>query len=175
MTEHSGGSLGKFLKMSLHIREQELKIAALMIMRHVPSRDPPEPLNAIGIGIISRRVDQVQLLLQLAEHAAHEQRPCGRMSPEIIRNDNGDTPTILRASNGCPHLLAEGIGGTSRSNPAIEPAIAPIYQTKAVDLAIVPRGLDQTLPTTPFAAPDPGEGWVKGKLDRILQIEVGLR
>jgi hypothetical protein len=37
------GSLGQRLKMLLHIREQKLKSAPAMIMRHNPSRDTPEP------------------------------------------------------------------------------------------------------------------------------------
>jgi hypothetical protein len=32
-------------------------------MRHDPPRDAPEPFNAIGIRIIGRRIDYVQVLL----------------------------------------------------------------------------------------------------------------
>jgi len=72
MTKHLCGSLYECLKMSLHIREQECEIAAVMIMCHDPSRDAPEPFDAVGIGIIGGRIDQVQALLQFGEHTAHE-------------------------------------------------------------------------------------------------------
>ncbi len=43
MTEHVCGSLGEYLKMGLHIRKQEIELAALMMMGDHPSRDAPEP------------------------------------------------------------------------------------------------------------------------------------
>jgi hypothetical protein len=45
--------------MLLQISEQQLKRAAVMIMRHDPSRDTPEPFNAVGVRIISRRIHHV--------------------------------------------------------------------------------------------------------------------
>jgi hypothetical protein len=42
------GSLDQRLKMLLQIGEQKLKSAPVMIMRHDPSRDTPEPFNAVG-------------------------------------------------------------------------------------------------------------------------------
>jgi hypothetical protein len=42
-----------------HLAQQQLKSAAVMIMRHDPSRDTPEPFNAVGVRIISRRIHQV--------------------------------------------------------------------------------------------------------------------
>ncbi len=53
------GSLRQRLKMLLHIGEQQLKSAPVMIMRHGPSRDAPEPFNAVGVRIIGRRLHQV--------------------------------------------------------------------------------------------------------------------
>ncbi len=47
-------------------------------------------------------------------------------------------------------------------------------QAKAVDLAVVPRGLDEALRVPSLAAPDTSEVWVKGKLHLILQVEIGL-
>jgi hypothetical protein len=49
----------------------------------------------------------------------------------------------------------------------------PIHQAKAVDLAVVSRSLDEALSASPFATPDAREGRVKGKLDLILEVEVG--
>jgi predicted ATPase len=48
MTEHVSGSLSECLKMGLHIRKQWIEVTALMIMRHHPSGDAPEPLAAAG-------------------------------------------------------------------------------------------------------------------------------
>jgi len=175
MTEHVSGSLGQCLKMGSHIREQEIEVAALMVMRDHSSRDLPKPLNTVSIGIISRRIDQVQVLFQLAKHALHKQGTSGSMRPEIIGNHDGDSPATLRTGNGSTHLFTEHVGSASGSNPAIEPAIAPVDQAKAVDLAVVSRCLDQALAAPTFAAPDTRESRVKGKLNLILQIEVGLR
>ena len=59
MAQNLCGSLGQRLKMLFHIGEQQLKSATLMIMRHDPSRDTPEPFNAVGVGIIGRRIHHV--------------------------------------------------------------------------------------------------------------------
>src|SRR5205823_13087139 len=57
-------------------------------------------------------------------------------------------------------------------NPAIEPAITPVYQTKAIGLAIIPRRFDQALPAPSFPRPDARQRRVKGKLNLILEIKV---
>ena len=62
MTEYVIWSLGECLKMGVHVREEEFEISPLMIIGDNPSRDAPEPLDAIGIWIIGRCIDQVQLL-----------------------------------------------------------------------------------------------------------------
>src|SRR6266496_4540779 len=115
------------------------------------------------------------MLLELGEHAAHEKRASRGVGLEIVGNHDGHPSPLLGASHGSTHLLAEHIGSTSRSDPAIEPAITPVDQAKAIDLAIVPRRFDQALPTTPLATPDAREGRMKGHLHLILQIEVSLR
>ena len=75
--------------------------------------------------------------LQLVEHAAHKQGASRSMRLEIVGNHDGHTSTKLRTSHGGPHLLAEDISRPSRGHPPIEPAIAPVEQTKAVDLAVI--------------------------------------
>ena len=52
MTEYIIWGLGECLKMGVHVREEELEISSLMIMGDNPSRDAPEPLDAVGIWII---------------------------------------------------------------------------------------------------------------------------
>jgi hypothetical protein len=69
-------------------------------------------------------------------------------------------------------LLAEHVSCASWSDPAIEPALTPVHQTKAIDLAIIPRRFDQALSASSFARPDARQRRVKGKLDLILEIEV---
>jgi hypothetical protein len=157
MTKHLMRSPSESLKMGVHIREQKREIATLMIVRDHPSRDPPEPLDAVGIGIIGRPIDQVEVLLQSGQHTTHEQGTCRGVRLEIVRKHDGDTPATLGTSNSSTHLLTKHISGASRCNPAIEPAIAPVYQTKAVDLAVISRCLDQTLPAPSFPRPDTGE------------------
>jgi len=90
------------------------------------------------------------------------------MSFEIVCDNDGGTSPKLGASHGRTHLLAEDIGGASLGNPAIKPAIAPIHQSKTVDLPIVARRFDQTLPATSFAAPEACERRMEGELHLIL-------
>src|SRR5216684_971548 len=175
MTKHISRSLGQCLKMVLHIREQEREITAVMIMSHDPSRDAPEPFNAVGIRIIGRGRDQVQVLLQLDQHAAHEQGPSRRVRLEIVSDHDGDASATLGAGHGGTHLLTKHLSGASRRHSAIEPAIAPIQQPKAVDLAVISRSLDQTLPAPSFPRPDTRECRVKGKLYLILEVEISMR
>jgi len=66
------------------------------------------------------------------------------------------------------HLLAEHIGRASWSDPAIEPAIAPVDQTEAIDLPVVPRRLNQALPSSTLARPHPRQRRVKSYLHLIL-------
>ena len=89
------GSLGQRLKMLLHIREQQIKCAPVMIMRHDPSRDTPEPFNAIGVRIIDWRLHQAQMLFQFDEHAAHEQGTSRCVGLEIVSNHDGNTSSLL--------------------------------------------------------------------------------
>jgi len=105
-------------------------------------------------------------------HAAHEQGASRRVGLEIIGNHNGDPSPLLGTSYGSPHLLAKHIGRASRSDPPIEPAIAPVQQAKAVDLPILPRRFDQALPTSPLATPHARQRRVKGHLHLILEVEV---
>jgi hypothetical protein len=42
------------LKMCLEVFEQRIERATVVIMRDQPTRDAPEPVNAVGVGIISR-------------------------------------------------------------------------------------------------------------------------
>jgi hypothetical protein len=172
MAQDLSRSLGECLEMLLYIREQQLKRVALMIMGHDPSRDTPEPFNAVGVGIIGRRIDQVQVLFQFSEHTAHEQGASRRVGLEIVSKDDGHSSSLFGTSYSSTYLLAEHLGRAPRSDPAIEPAIAPVHQAEAIDLAIVPRRFDQALPTSPFEAPDTRESRVKGHLHFILQIEV---
>ena len=148
------GSLSQRLKMLLHIGEQKLKSAAVMIMRHDPSRDVaraiqcgwPQDHRQAYTPSISAPVTKVA-------HAAHEQGASRRVGLEIVGNHDGHTSTLLGTSHGSTHLLAEHIGRASRSDSAIEPAIAPVHQAKAIDLAIIPRRFDQALPTSTLATP----------------------
>jgi hypothetical protein len=94
------------------------------------------------------------------------------MGLEIIDNHDGRPSPLLRTSHGSTHLLTEHIGSASRSDPPIEPTIAPVDQTKAIDLPIIPRRFDQALPTPSFPRPDARQRRVKGHLHLILQIEV---
>src|SRR6266516_8078227 len=133
-----------------------------------------EPFDAVGIRIISRSVHQIQLVLQLTEQAPHKQGASGSVGLEIVSDQDGHSSTLLGTSHGGAYLLAEHISGAPRGDPAIKPAITPIHQAEAIDLPIIPRRLDQTLPASTFEAPEAREGRVKGKLHLILQIKISV-
>ena len=61
MTKQVIRSPGERLKVRPGISEQRLKVFALMIMGNDAAGDAPEPLDAIGIRVISRRIDQGEL------------------------------------------------------------------------------------------------------------------
>ena len=168
MTKHIFGSQGECLKMDLHSGDQEFESSPLMSMGDHPSRDAPEPFNTVGIGIIGRRRDEIQLLLQLGEPGSRTSRePAAvcvlRLSTITIatRPRRFERATAARTCSQNTSAVREG------GYPAIEPAITPVEQAKAIDLAVVSRGLDQALPTPPFSTPDTREGWMKGKLHLI--------
>src|ERR1017187_5902703 len=98
MTKDLCGSLNQRLKMLLHIREQQLESAAVMIMGHDSSRDTPEPFNAVGIRVIGGRIHQVQMVFAFAEQATHEQGASRSVSLEIVGNDDGNTSPLLGTS-----------------------------------------------------------------------------
>src|SRR5262249_46360086 len=149
--------------------------APMMIMRDHPSRDAPEPFNAVGVRIIGRRVYQTELLFQFDEHAAHEQRASRCVGSEIVGNDNGNSSSLLGTGHSGTYLLAEDVGGAPCGHAAIKPAITPVYQAKAVDFTVIPRGLNQAMLAPSFARPNACKGGVKGYLHRVLQIEIGTR
>jgi len=173
MTKQVVRSAGERLEVRSGISQQRFEVSALMIMRDDAAADAPEPLNAIRIRVIGRRVDQRQLIGEFGQHAAHEQGPLSRMGLEIVGNDHRHTSTRSRTSHCRTHLLAKDISCASCRNPAIKPAIAPVHQPKAVHLPVIAWSFDEPLATPTLEAPEPSEGWMKGKLHLILQIEIG--
>jgi hypothetical protein len=97
------------------------------------------------------------------------------MSLEIVRNHDGHASSLLRTGHGGTDLLAKHISSTSGGNAAIKPAITPVQQAKAVDFAVIPRRLNQTLSASSFSRPDTREGRVKGHLHLILQVQIRMR
>jgi hypothetical protein len=175
MTKDLVRSPSESLKMLLQIREQQLKRAAMMIMRDHPSRDAPEPFNAVGVGIIGRGIHQAQMLAQFGKHAAHEQGPSRGMRLEVVGNHDSHSSSLFGTSHSGTDLLAEDISRASWSDPSIEPASTPVQQAKAIDFSIIPRCLDQTLPASSFSRPEARKSWMKSHLHLIWQIEISTR
>src|SRR5260370_21532724 len=95
MTKDLCGSLNQCLKMLLHIGKEQFESAAVMIMGHDPSRDAPEPFDAVGIRIIGRSIHQIQLVLKLAEQAPHKQGASRSVRLQIVGNHDGHPSTLL--------------------------------------------------------------------------------
>ena len=64
MPKDLAGSAGQRLKMLLHIPEELLERATVMIVRHDSSRDAPEPFDAVGIRVIGGGIHQIQVILE---------------------------------------------------------------------------------------------------------------
>jgi len=95
MTKHICGSLGKGLKMFFGISQQKLKGRTLMIMGDDATRDPPKPLDTIGVWVIGRCINQIYLLLELSKQTAYEKGTSRRVRFEVIGNHDGNPPTLL--------------------------------------------------------------------------------
>jgi len=56
----------------IHIRQQCGKGGPLMILGDFPARPAPEPLDPVRVGIIGRRVNDLQVVLPPSQHPPHE-------------------------------------------------------------------------------------------------------
>lgn len=61
MTKQVPRGSGERVKVSPDIGEQRLESLTMMMMYHDMTRDAPNPLDPIGIRVISRRVDEIHL------------------------------------------------------------------------------------------------------------------
>ena len=135
----------------------------------------PQPLDAVGLRIIRRRINQHELPTLLLEEVSQHERAFRRMDAQVVEQDHGDPSTSLGTLDRTAQLGTERDGSpTSRPRP-VEPAVAPIDQSEAVLFPVIAGRLDQALPTPTFGAPDAGQGGMQGHLDFILQIDVRPR
>jgi hypothetical protein len=163
------------LEMSMGIHDPLSHLLSVMIMRHLPSGDPKEPLDPIGVRIIGWGVDQPQYSPAGTQHLSHKQRVLRRVGAQVIGEDDRPPTPRLRASHRPCQLLGKRRGRPSGSQLVVEPALSPVDQAKALNLAIVAGGLDPALARSPATTPETGQGRVQGQLHLILQVEVGHR
>ena len=97
------------------------------------------------------------------------------MGAQVVRQHDHNTATRLRARHRPAYLGAESASAAACAQLAIEPARDPIDDAKPLDFGVLAWCDHQPLPTPPFAAPDPGQRWVEGELDFILEIDSGPR
>jgi hypothetical protein len=97
------------------------------------------------------------------------------MSAQIVDQDEGETPTDSRPSDGSADLGAKDIRSAPRSQATIKPAVTPIDEAEAIDFIVGPGRCDKALPASTFATPDAGEGRMERELDLILQRESSPR
>jgi hypothetical protein len=64
-------------------------------------------------------------------------------------------------------------GAAALGQGEVQLTVAPVDQPEAVPLGVGARGLDQPLAGSAAAGPHPGQGWVQGELDLVLQVQVG--
>jgi len=145
---------------------------ALMIVGHRLAAHPPQPLDAIGVRVIGRSVDQMQLALQLGQYLTNQPRAGLGVRSQVVGNHNRHSATGRRAGDGRTHLFAKRRCCTARRQAAIKPAVHPVHDAEAVELGVYSRGDYQSLAPPIFAAPHPGQRRVKGKLHFILEVDI---
>jgi hypothetical protein len=126
----------------------------------------------VGVRIIGRSINQVQMLFQFGEpgsRTSREPAEVGVLRLEVFTM--ATRPRCLERVTALRTCAASHISGASGSNPAIEPAITPVQQAKPIHLPIISRRFDQALPATPFSRPEPRQGRMKSHLHLILQIQ----
>ena len=145
-----------------------------MVVRDLPPRPAPEPLDPISVWVVGGGVNKPQVVMQLGQHLAYQLRPCGRMRAQVIDDDDRHAPASPRAGDRSPHLGAKDIRGAAWSQPAVKPPVAPVDQSEAIDFVVGPWSFDEALSASAFATPDAREGWMKGQMDFILEIDIGV-
>jgi len=84
-------------------------------------------------------------------------------------------PRTLERATAARTCEAFDISSPSRGYSVIKPAITPVHQPKAIDLAVIAGSLDQPLAASTFEAPEARQRRVKGELHLILQREICAR
>ena len=106
VTKQVSRGLGQPVKVRPDIGKPRLEVPTLVIMRDDAARDPPQPLDAIGVWVIRGRIDERELAGEVSQHAAYQKGPLRGVSLEIVCDNDGGTSPKLRASHGRTHLLA---------------------------------------------------------------------
>jgi hypothetical protein len=145
-----------------------------MVVRDLPARPAPEPLDPIGVRLVGGRVNHPQVVLQLSQHLAHQLRSCWRMCAQIIDDDQRHAPAGTRPGDSSPHLGTNDIRGAAWSQPAVKPPVAPGDEPAAIDVVVGSWGFDQALPAAASATPDAREGGMKRQVDFILERDIGV-
>src|SRR5215470_5803568 len=146
LTEDVDGRDG--VRPNISILQQRREGLARVAMRDRAAERSPQPLDAVGLRVVRRRVDQHELTTELLQQLAQLERAPGGVDAQVVQQHQRDAATRLRALDGSAELGAEGDGSTTRCPLPIEPAIAPVDQPEAVLLGIVAGRLDQPLATT---------------------------
>src|SRR6266511_1928187 len=151
---------------------QVLEALTLVGVGDRAAQGPPQPLDAVGVGVVGGGVDQHQLLPELLEQGAQQPRPLGRVDAQVVQDHHGD----LAASLGAGHRAAQLGDQRRRAAPIsqleVQPPLAPVNQPKATPLVVLAGRLDPPLAGPPGAGPHPGQGRVQGDLDLLLHVQV---
>jgi hypothetical protein len=126
--------------MPLHIGEQKLESAAMMMMGHDSSRDtedaiqygwPPDHRQAYtpDTNDPSTRLRKLRT----------SREPAGVWVLRLAAITMATRPRCFDRATAARTCAASHISRASRSDPAFEPAIAPVDQAKAIDPAIISR------------------------------------
>jgi hypothetical protein len=105
----------------------------------------------------------------------HEQGAPGRVDAQVIGNHDRPPPPSLRSGHRPCQLFGKRRGRSPGSQLVVEPALPPVDQAKAIDLAIVAGSFHSSLACASPPRPHSGQGRVQRQLHFILQVEVGLR
>jgi hypothetical protein len=138
-----------------------------------PAAHAPEPLDAVGVGVVGGGVDQANLVGVLGQERAQHERSGGGVDAQVVVQDDRRAPPRARAREERGQLVDQRLRPAAGGGQAVEEAVAPVQRAEAGHLGVLARGLDQPLAAPAPGRPHPGQRRVQGGLDLVLQVQVG--
>ena len=145
----------------------------MMVMGHLVAERREEAFRGIGLRVISRGVDQPEMVPVHIDGFAQLLGATQGVDAEIIRKHQGDPAAFFRTAHEVIDLATVHLGGPSHGDAVGEPAVTPIGGDEPDDLGALPRSPNQTLTVVAFGRPATGDRGMQTDIDLVLDVEVG--